>query len=133
MHDVFQVADRMIIMRRGEKVAELVTKQTNADEVVSLRPWGGDRGEKGLPREALQETFLFFIGVIVFQAALTILLSRMSPAVRTWRTRARSWRTRRPSSTTVSTRGNARSGKASSMFPMTARSAARPRTCSTAR
>ena len=36
MHDVFQVADRMIIMRRGEKVAELVTKQTNADEVVSL-------------------------------------------------------------------------------------------------
>jgi ABC-type sugar transport system ATPase subunit len=36
MHDVFQVADRMIIMRRGEKVAELITKQTNADEVVSL-------------------------------------------------------------------------------------------------
>jgi ABC-type sugar transport system ATPase subunit len=36
MHDIFQVADRMIIMRRGEKVAELITKQTNADEVVSL-------------------------------------------------------------------------------------------------
>lgn len=36
MHDIFQVADRMIIMRRGEKVAELVTKETNADEVVSL-------------------------------------------------------------------------------------------------
>ena len=36
MHDVFQVADRMVIMRRGEKVAELVTKDTNADEVVSL-------------------------------------------------------------------------------------------------
>jgi ABC-type sugar transport system ATPase subunit len=36
MHDVFQVADRMVIMRRGEKVAELVTKQTNPDEVVSL-------------------------------------------------------------------------------------------------
>jgi ABC-type sugar transport system ATPase subunit len=36
MHDVFQVADRMIIMRRGEKVGELITKQTNADEVVSL-------------------------------------------------------------------------------------------------
>jgi len=36
MHDVFQVADRMVIMRRGEKVAELVTKETNADEVVSL-------------------------------------------------------------------------------------------------
>ncbi|MGA2380312.1 MAG: ATP-binding cassette domain-containing protein [Spirochaetia bacterium] len=36
MHDIFQVADRMVIMRRGEKVAELVTKQTNPDEVVSL-------------------------------------------------------------------------------------------------
>lgn len=36
MHDVFQVADRLIIMRRGEKVAERVTKETNADEVVSL-------------------------------------------------------------------------------------------------
>ncbi len=36
MHDVFQVADRMVIMRRGEKVAELVTSRTNADEVVSL-------------------------------------------------------------------------------------------------
>ncbi len=36
MHDIFQVADRMIIMRRGEKVAELITRQTNADEVVSL-------------------------------------------------------------------------------------------------
>jgi len=36
MHDVFQVADRMVIMRRGEKVAELTTKQTNPDEVVGL-------------------------------------------------------------------------------------------------
>jgi ABC-type sugar transport system ATPase subunit len=34
MHDVFQVADRMVIMRRGEKVAELVTAETNPDEVV---------------------------------------------------------------------------------------------------
>jgi simple sugar transport system ATP-binding protein len=36
MHDVFQVADRMVIMRRGEKVGELITRQTNPDEVVSL-------------------------------------------------------------------------------------------------
>jgi len=36
MHDVFQVADRMVIMRRGEKAGELITKQTNPDEVVSL-------------------------------------------------------------------------------------------------
>ena len=34
MHDVFQVADRMVIMRRGEKVAELVTAETTPDEVV---------------------------------------------------------------------------------------------------
>ncbi len=36
MHDVFQVADRLIIMRRGEKVAERVTRDTTADEIVSL-------------------------------------------------------------------------------------------------
>jgi ABC-type sugar transport system ATPase subunit len=36
LHDVFSVADRLVIMRRGEKVAEKITRQTNADEVVSL-------------------------------------------------------------------------------------------------
>jgi ABC-type sugar transport system ATPase subunit len=36
MHDVFSVADRLVIMRRGEKVAELITKETSPDEVVSL-------------------------------------------------------------------------------------------------
>jgi ABC-type sugar transport system ATPase subunit len=36
MHDVFSVADRLVIMRRGEKVGELITKETNPDEVVSL-------------------------------------------------------------------------------------------------
>ncbi len=36
MHDIFQVTDRLVIMRRGEKVADLVTARTNADEVVSL-------------------------------------------------------------------------------------------------
>jgi simple sugar transport system ATP-binding protein len=36
MHDVFSVADRLVIMRRGEKVAELVTRDTDPDEVVSL-------------------------------------------------------------------------------------------------
>jgi ABC-type sugar transport system ATPase subunit len=36
MHDVFSVADRLVIMRRGEKVAERITRETNADEVVSL-------------------------------------------------------------------------------------------------
>jgi len=36
MHDVFAVADRLVIMRRGEKVAERLTRQTNPDEVVGL-------------------------------------------------------------------------------------------------
>lgn len=36
LHDVFSVADRLVIMRRGEKVAERITKETNGDEVVSL-------------------------------------------------------------------------------------------------
>ncbi len=36
MHDVFSVADRLVIMRRGEKVAERITRETNPDEVVSL-------------------------------------------------------------------------------------------------
>ena len=36
MYDVFSVADRLVIMRRGVKVAERVTKKTNPDEVVGL-------------------------------------------------------------------------------------------------
>jgi ABC-type sugar transport system ATPase subunit len=36
LHDVFSVADRLVIMRRGIKVAELVTKETDPDEVVGL-------------------------------------------------------------------------------------------------
>lgn len=36
LHDVFSVADRLVIMRRGVKVAERVTRDTNPDEIVSL-------------------------------------------------------------------------------------------------
>lgn len=36
MHDVFAVADRIIVMRRGKKVGELLAKSTSTDEVVSL-------------------------------------------------------------------------------------------------
>jgi ABC-type sugar transport system ATPase subunit len=36
LHDVFSVSDRLIVMRRGEKVGERITKQTNPDEIVSL-------------------------------------------------------------------------------------------------
>jgi simple sugar transport system ATP-binding protein len=36
LHDVFSVSDRLVVMRRGQKVGERVTKQTNPDEIVSL-------------------------------------------------------------------------------------------------
>ncbi len=36
LYDVFQVSHRLVILRRGEKVGELIVKETNPDEVVSL-------------------------------------------------------------------------------------------------
>jgi len=36
MQDVFAVADRLVIMRRGKKVGDLLKKDTNTDEVVNL-------------------------------------------------------------------------------------------------
>jgi ribose transport system ATP-binding protein len=36
MQDVFAVADRIVVMRRGKKVGELKAKETTPDEVVSL-------------------------------------------------------------------------------------------------
>ncbi len=36
MQDVFAVADRMVVMRRGKKVGELTASKTTPDEVVSL-------------------------------------------------------------------------------------------------
>ena len=36
LYDVFSVADRLVIMRRGEKVGERNIEETNPDEVVSL-------------------------------------------------------------------------------------------------
>jgi ABC-type sugar transport system ATPase subunit len=36
MYDIFSVTDRLIVMRRGKKVAERITKQTNTEEVVGL-------------------------------------------------------------------------------------------------
>lgn len=36
MYDVFEVADRIIVMRRGQKVAERRINETNPDEVVGL-------------------------------------------------------------------------------------------------
>ncbi len=36
IHDVFEVADRIIVMRRGLKVGERITRNTNPDEIVGL-------------------------------------------------------------------------------------------------
>lgn len=36
LHDVFSVATRLVIMRRGKKVAERITKETTTDEIVGL-------------------------------------------------------------------------------------------------
>jgi ABC-type sugar transport system ATPase subunit len=36
MQDVFAVADRIVVMRRGKKVGERVAAKTNPDEIVSL-------------------------------------------------------------------------------------------------
>jgi simple sugar transport system ATP-binding protein len=36
LYDIFSVTDRLVIMRRGRKVAERVTKETTPDEVVGL-------------------------------------------------------------------------------------------------
>jgi ABC-type sugar transport system ATPase subunit len=36
MHDVFKVADRIIVMRRGEKVGDLIKNETSTDEIVNL-------------------------------------------------------------------------------------------------
>jgi simple sugar transport system ATP-binding protein len=36
MYDIFSVTDRLVVMRRGKKVAERITKDTTPDEVVGL-------------------------------------------------------------------------------------------------
>jgi ABC-type sugar transport system ATPase subunit len=36
LQHVFAVADRIVVMRRGKKVGELLAKQSKPDEVVSL-------------------------------------------------------------------------------------------------
>lgn len=36
LQDIFAVADRIVVMRRGRKVGEVITSETNSDEIVSL-------------------------------------------------------------------------------------------------
>lgn len=55
MHDVFAVSDRMVIMRRGKKVGELITKDTNDNEVVSMMVGGSSPSEEEAEKAAEAE------------------------------------------------------------------------------
>jgi ABC-type sugar transport system ATPase subunit len=53
MQDVFAVADRIVILRRGRKVGELVAAETTPDEVVSLMVGAEAVHEMGVIPKAL--------------------------------------------------------------------------------
>lgn len=36
IHNVFSVADRLVVLRRGQKAGERLVKDTNPDEIVGL-------------------------------------------------------------------------------------------------
>jgi ABC-type sugar transport system ATPase subunit len=52
MQDVFAVATRIIVMRRGKKVGERMTNQTNPDEIVSLMVGAEEAQESGIDLNA---------------------------------------------------------------------------------
>ena len=53
MQDVFAVADRIVVMRRGKKVGELIAAKTTPDEVVSLMVGAEAVHEMGVIPKAL--------------------------------------------------------------------------------
>jgi ABC-type sugar transport system ATPase subunit len=53
MQDVFAVADRIVILRRGKKVGELIAAETTPDEVVSLMVGAEAVHEMGVIPKAL--------------------------------------------------------------------------------
>ncbi len=55
LHDVFSVATRLVIMRRGKKVAERITKDTTTDEIVGLIV-GSLLGDYGDVNDGAKET-----------------------------------------------------------------------------
>jgi ABC-type sugar transport system ATPase subunit len=55
MQDVFAVADRIVIMRRGKKVAERIAKETSPDEIVSLMVGAEAVHEMGVIPKALAQ------------------------------------------------------------------------------
>ncbi len=52
MQDVFAVATRIVVMRRGKKVGERITKETSPDEIVSLMVGAETVGESSVDLEA---------------------------------------------------------------------------------
>jgi len=56
MQDVFAVADRIVVMRRGKKVGERYSKQTKPDEIVSLMVGAEAVHEMGVIPRALNGT-----------------------------------------------------------------------------
>ena len=56
MQDVFAVADRIVIMRRGKKVGERVAAQTTPDEIVSLMVGAEAVHEMGVIPKAINGT-----------------------------------------------------------------------------
>lgn len=53
MQDVFAVADRIVVMRRGKKVGERIAAKTNPDEIVSLMVGAEAVHEMGVIPKAL--------------------------------------------------------------------------------
>ena len=49
MYDIFSVTDRLVVMRRGKKVAERITKETNTDEVIGLITGSEEVARKNQP------------------------------------------------------------------------------------
>jgi simple sugar transport system ATP-binding protein len=41
LQDIFATSDRIVVMRRGRKVGDLLTKETTSDELVSLMVGAG--------------------------------------------------------------------------------------------
>jgi simple sugar transport system ATP-binding protein len=54
MQDVLKISDRIVVMRRGLKVGELMTRETDVNEVVSLMV-GGPGGESAAEPDAGDE------------------------------------------------------------------------------
>ncbi len=48
MQDVFAVATRIVVLRRGKKVGERNTSQTTPDEIVSLMVGADEAHESGI-------------------------------------------------------------------------------------